>query len=70
MNEKGWSDLSEVNSDGFRIRSEPLFMNAPVRDVQTNTQEIFVIWDPIVSPDNGNSEVLSYSLEYDAGTNG
>lgn len=45
-------------------------MNVPARDELTNTEEIFVVWDPITAPDNGNSEVISYSLEYDAGTNG
>ena len=27
-------------------------------------------WLPISRPENGNSEVISYSLEFDAGTNG
>ena len=31
---------------------------------------IVVNWQPIAAPENGNSNVLSYSLEYDAGTNG
>lgn len=70
MNAKGWSDLSEFNVDGFRIQSEPYFMNVPERNVLTNTQEIFVTWQGISEPENGNSEVTSYSLEYDAGTNG
>jgi hypothetical protein len=45
-------------------------MNLPQRDVQTNTQEIFVTWESIAAPEDGNSAVTSYSLEYDAGTNG
>jgi hypothetical protein len=45
-------------------------MSTPERDEATNTQLIVVNWQAITAPDNGNSDVLSYSLEYDAGTNG
>lgn len=44
QNSKGWSDASIVNTEGARIQSEALSMNAPVRDSQTNTEEIFVTW--------------------------
>ena len=45
-------------------------MNKPERDVATNTQQIVVNWQPIGHPQDGNSDVISYSLEYDAGTKG
>lgn len=45
-------------------------MNVPIRNALTNTEEIFIDWLPITSPEDGNSEVLSYSLEYDKGTSG
>jgi hypothetical protein len=46
-------------------------MNVPQRDsLQTTTEEIFVFWSGITGSDTGNSPILSYSLEYDAGTNG
>jgi len=70
QNSKGWSDPSTANIDGARIQSEALSMNAPVRDPQTNTEEIFVTWLELEQPENGNSDVISYSLEYDAGTQG
>jgi len=70
LNVKGWSDYSEPNSDGFRIQVAPLLMNQAERSELTNPHEIFVSWQPISSPDNGNSAVLSYSLEYDSGTEG
>lgn len=70
LNLKGWSDYSEPNSEGFRIQVAPIFMNVAVRSELTNTEEIFVTWEPINSPEDGNSEVLSYSLEFDAGTKG
>ena len=46
-------------------------MSIPERDdILTNTKMIVVNWQPISNPEDGNSDVLSYSLEYDAGTNG
>lgn len=48
-------------------------MNPPVRnnaDSATNSEQITVSWTPISDPDNGNAIVTSYSLEYDAGTEG
>ena len=69
-NVRGWSELSTANLDGARIQSEPLFMTAPTRDEQTGPSTIFVNWSPIGAPDNGNSDVTSYSLEFDANTGG
>jgi hypothetical protein len=31
-NSRGWSDFSDLNTDGARIQSEPLFMAEPERD--------------------------------------
>ena len=45
-------------------------MSIPERDITTNTMMIVVNWKPIGNPQDGNSPVLSYSLEFDAGTNG
>ena len=45
-------------------------MNAPYRDDATNTEQIVVDWQKIGSPQNGNSNVTSYSLEFDSGTDG
>jgi hypothetical protein len=44
-------------------------MNEPVRNNDlTNTMEIVVDWTPLTSPADGNSPVISYSLEFDQGT--
>jgi hypothetical protein len=44
-------------------------MSEPVRNDGTDSAKIFVDWLAISDPENGNSNVISYSLEYDSGTN-
>ena len=69
-NSRLWSDWSDGNTVGEKIKTEPRFMSAPQRDSATNTQKIVVNWEAIGSPEDGNSAVISYSLEYDAGSDG
>lgn len=69
-NSRGWSEYSDSNTVGVRIQTEPRTMSTPQRGNSTCPEMIAVSWQPISAPDNGNSAVLSYSLEYDAGTNG
>lgn len=45
-------------------------MEAPERGPSTSTTQIEVTWETIESPDNGDSEVTSYSLEWDVGSAG
>jgi hypothetical protein len=45
-------------------------MSVPKRDDKTNTEEIYVSWDAIWHPEDGNSVATSYSLEFDEGTKG
>jgi hypothetical protein len=45
-------------------------MHAPVRGASTATNEIEIDWSELTAPDNGDAEVTSYSLEWDAGTDG
>jgi hypothetical protein len=45
-------------------------MSTPSRNDLTNTVQIVVDWSAITAPNDGNSPVLSYSLEFDAGTSG
>jgi len=40
----------------------------PERNYDTDTTKIVVDWQSISSPEDGNSDVNSYSLEYDLGT--
>jgi len=30
--------MSDPNTSGAKIQSEPIFMNAPIRDIRTNTE--------------------------------
>ena len=45
-------------------------MSEPLRDDFTNTNQIVVDWNAISAPQNGDSSIISYSLEFDAGTQG
>jgi hypothetical protein len=44
-------------------------MSEPERNDETDSAKIVVDWSAISDPENGNSIVISYSLEYDSGTN-
>lgn len=43
-------------------------MFSPVRGSQTSTTQIEVSWLALTPPDTGNQPVLSYNLQWDAGT--
>ena len=58
------------NTDGAEIQTEPVFMNVPMRGIDTATNQIQVDWNTVSAPDNGDAEVTSYSLEWDASTGG
>lgn len=44
-------------------------MSVPVRNDFTDTTKIVVDWSSISSPEDGNSVVISYSLDFDQGSN-
>jgi hypothetical protein len=44
-------------------------MNNPQRNSLTDTSKILIDWLPLSAPLNGNSDVTSYSLEFDQGSN-
>ena len=69
-NERGWSDLSPTNAVGTVIEVEPIFMAPPQRGTGTTTTQININWDTIGSPQDGDSPVTSYSMEWDVGSNG
>lgn len=68
-NERGWSVPSDPNSSGARVQVEPLAMNAPTRGDVTGPTQIEVNWSSLTTPEDGGSAVLSYHLQYDAGSN-
>lgn len=43
-------------------------MATPYRGSYTSTSRIQVNWTALSAPDNGNSDILSYNLVWDAGT--
>ena len=45
-------------------------MQPPQRGASTSTTQIEVFWDTIGSPEDGDSAVTSYSLEWDVGSEG
>jgi len=68
-NERGWSVPSDPNSSGARVQVEPQAMNAPTRGDATGPTQIEVNWSSLTTPEDGGSAVLSYHLQYDAGSN-
>ncbi|CDW74138.1 pa14 multi-domain protein [Stylonychia lemnae] len=69
-NQRGWGDLSVDNTDIPTIQTAPRTMTIPQRDSSTSTSQIVVNWQTISSPDNGDSDVTSYNLQWDAGSDG
>jgi len=65
-NLNGWGDFSDTNYAGAIIETIPSVMNAPTRNPQTNTVKIVVDWLPPAN--DGYSVILSYNLQWDAGT--
>lgn len=57
-----------MNTAGAIIETIPSVMNSPTRNPQTNTVKIVVDWLPPAN--DGYSEILSYNLQWDAGTDG
>jgi hypothetical protein len=70
-NARGWGPFSAENTAGALVITVPLAMAAPVRDsAATTTAQIKVSWTALVAPANGMSDVLTYNLEWDAGSDG
>ena len=67
-NLNGWGDFSDINIAGAIIETVPGQMLAPTRDPETNTVQIVVDWLPPVN--DGYSEIVSYNLQWDAGSDG
>lgn len=52
------------------MQQEPDAMGDPRRGSNTNAGQIEIEWDSLTTPANGDSTILSYSLEWDSGTSG
>jgi hypothetical protein len=66
-NSYGWGTASDATTVGARIRREPDTMAAPVA-VGVAEARIDLQWSALSAPENGNSEVLAYSLYWDNGS--
>jgi hypothetical protein len=70
-NARGWGPASVENTLGAIIVTVPHQMAAPVRDdAGTTISYIKVTWTTLSEPENGMTPVLSYNLEWDAGSGG
>ena len=67
-NSYGSGTASPVNSEGAQVRVIPEAPNIPRRAAETSTGQIEVEWDLLSAPNNGDSEIISYHLVWDAGT--
>ena len=70
QNVRGWSELSDANTQGTTVKTEPDQMTIPVNGPLTDEYRIDVSWSPMTSPANGDSAVTSYDLQYDNATAG
>ena len=59
---------------GALVQTEPMRPSKPIEDNNsTNEQQIRFTWlepTPLPSEETGNSEILSYNVQWDQGTNG
>ena len=67
QNSYGWGLESAANAGGAQIRREPDAMAAPVA-VGVAEARIDLQWTGLSAPENGNSDVLAYSLYWDNGS--
>ena len=69
-NEIGWSIFSSEIPDASAIpmQTVPLIPSAPTRDSSTTSTQLVVNWSQISSPNDGGSPIISYNLQYDAGS--
>jgi hypothetical protein len=64
----GSGTVSATNTDGAKVRTVPSTINDPFRGSSTITTSIQVSWTALTAPSNGNSDILSYQLVWDAGS--
>ena len=70
MNINGWSSFAPTNSDGAQILTEPAQMGTPSRGILTDQNHIHIVWDSLVDDELKGSQISSYYLQWDKGTNG
>jgi hypothetical protein len=68
-NTNGWGDISEANSDGARIQTEPGQMNAVTRVYDTTETILHVSWTELLGDKTGGAAIDSYHLQWDKASN-
>jgi hypothetical protein len=70
-NRDGWSVASATNTEGATVRTPPTFMHPAVRDPASSDSQIVLTWATLTAEaDTGGAAILSYGLEWDAGSGG
>ena len=71
-NEIGWSSLSTELADASAVAMQtiPLKPSASIKDSSTSSTQLVVNWSQISTPNDGGSSIISYNLQYDAGSGG
>jgi hypothetical protein len=70
-NANGWSTVSTSNTVGAKVRTIATTMHAPVRDASSSDTQIVLTWSTLTGDaGTGGATILSYGLEWDAGTTG
>lgn len=67
MNEDGYGEYSSSGS-GATIETAPSKMTAISRDSSTSQTLLVIDWNALVSPDNGDAEILLYQAQYKLST--
>ena len=71
FNPNGWSIESGTNAAGATVRTPPTFMYPPIRDPASSDSQVVLTWSPLTAEaDTGGAIILSYGLEWDAGSEG
>lgn len=69
-NLRGWGAYQTVTSAGATAKTIPDTMATPTKGSTSNENQIEVDWSALSSPNNGDSSIISYNLQWDAGTSG
>ena len=69
-NSLGDGPYSLLNTAGALIQVEPHAMATPLNGPSTGASQVEVTWTALTAPQNGDSAVTSYELQWDAGSSG
>lgn len=66
INARGGGEYSDLNTAGATVQTEPVKMAAPQRnlDPQQTLYALVINWVALNSPENGNSEITTYHLQW------